>query len=145
LTALHDRETYSFWEHYFHASEHKTHEEAWFLMQTRWMLYLEDGRRLKLMSGIPRAWLADGSVIRLENVKSYFGPLNVEVNSNLAGNEITALVECRAPQKPDSVLVRLPHPEGRRARSTEGGKYYPEQEAVLIERFSGQSKVRICF
>ena len=44
FTALQDRETYTFWEHYFHASQHKTHEEGWFLMQTRWMLCLEEGR-----------------------------------------------------------------------------------------------------
>jgi len=145
MTALHDRETYTWWEHYQHYSQHKTHEEAWFLMQTRWMLYLEDKRRLNLMSGIPRAWLADGNVIRLENVKSYFGSLNIEVKSNLAHNEITAFVECRSPQKPDSVLVRLPHPEGRRAQSAEGGKYCLEHETVLVERFTGQSKVRIRF
>jgi len=41
FSSLADRETYTFWEHYFHASPHKTHEEAWFLMQTRWMLYME--------------------------------------------------------------------------------------------------------
>ena len=38
----------------------KTHEEGWFLMQTRWMLYLEDGDRLRLLPGIPRRWLAAG-------------------------------------------------------------------------------------
>ncbi len=35
LTSLADRETYSFWEHYFHASPHKTHEEGCFLMESR--------------------------------------------------------------------------------------------------------------
>ena len=28
FAGLADRETYTFWEHYFHASPHKTHEEA---------------------------------------------------------------------------------------------------------------------
>ncbi len=44
MASLADRETYTFWEHYFRASAHKTHEEAWFLMETRWMLYLERGQ-----------------------------------------------------------------------------------------------------
>ena len=57
MAGLADRETYTFWEHYFHASPHKTHEEGWFLMQTRWMLWLEDGDTLKLLPGVPRAWL----------------------------------------------------------------------------------------
>src|SRR5207247_5081837 len=39
LASLADRETYSWWEHYFHVSPHKTHEESSFLLQTRWMLY----------------------------------------------------------------------------------------------------------
>ena len=42
FTALQDRETYTFWEHYYGVSQHKTHEEAWFLMQTRWMLWHEE-------------------------------------------------------------------------------------------------------
>ena len=28
VASLADRQTYTFWEHYFHASPHKTHEEA---------------------------------------------------------------------------------------------------------------------
>ena len=60
FAGLADRETYTFWEHYFHASPHKTHEEAWFLMQTRWMLWLEQGDTLRLLAGIPRAWLEHG-------------------------------------------------------------------------------------
>ena len=53
MASLADRETYTFWEHYFRASAHKTHEEAWFLMETRWMLYLERGKTLDLLAGIP--------------------------------------------------------------------------------------------
>ena len=30
----------------------KTHEEAEFLMQTRWMLYMEEGETLKLLRGV---------------------------------------------------------------------------------------------
>src|SRR5439155_11961872 len=40
VASLADRQTYTFWEHYFGASPHKTHEEGWFLMDTRWMLYM---------------------------------------------------------------------------------------------------------
>ncbi|MBR5431741.1 MAG: hypothetical protein IK119_05100, partial [Bacteroidales bacterium] len=38
-----DHSTGTFWEHLFKVSVHKTHEEANFLMETRNMLYLEDG------------------------------------------------------------------------------------------------------
>ena len=35
VSSLADRETYTFWEHYYQVSPHKTHEEAWFLMRSR--------------------------------------------------------------------------------------------------------------
>ena len=52
VAGLADRDTYTFWEHFFHQSPHKTHEEAWFLMQTRWMLYMEHGDTLEHWTGI---------------------------------------------------------------------------------------------
>src|SRR2546427_8828678 len=51
VAGLADRQTYTFWEHYFGESPHKTHEEGWFLMQSRWMLYQEHDRTLDLLPG----------------------------------------------------------------------------------------------
>jgi hypothetical protein len=90
VSALQDRETYTFWEHYYHASQHKTHEEGWFLMQTRWMLWLEEGQTLKLLPAVPRAWLADGKCIELKDVASYFGKIDLRVESDLSRGRITA-------------------------------------------------------
>ena len=73
FSALSDRDTYTFWEHFYHVSPHKTHEEAWFLMETRWMLYIEEGKTLNLLSGIPRKWMEEGKSIELKNAASYFG------------------------------------------------------------------------
>ena len=74
FAGLADRETYTFWEHYYHVSPHKTHEEGWFLMQTRWMLWMEKEDTLNLLPGIPRAWFEEGKRIELENIATYFGP-----------------------------------------------------------------------
>ena len=63
MAAMADRDTYTFTEHFFGASPHKTHEEAWFLMETRWMLYLEEGQTLRLLTGVPRAYLEDGKTV----------------------------------------------------------------------------------
>jgi len=38
-------------------------------MQTRWMLYLEDGETLKLLSGVPRKWLEDGKSIKVVSIR----------------------------------------------------------------------------
>ena len=63
VAGLADRDTYTFWEHYFGASPHKTHEEAWFLMDSRWMLYMERGEGLDLLPGIPRDYLQAGATL----------------------------------------------------------------------------------
>ncbi|UVI27504.1 hypothetical protein [Paenibacillus spongiae] len=141
FAGLADRETYTFWEHYWHASPHKTHEEGWFLMQTRWMLYMEEGSLLNLLPGIPRAWMKDGSVIAWEGAHTYFGPTRLKVESNLSEDVIKASFHCMTDRKPNSVLLRLPHPEGAIPVGVTGGLYIPEKEAVLIESFEGQFEV----
>jgi len=134
LTALQDRETYTFWEHYYGVSQHKTHEEAWFLMQTRWMLYMEDGSRLDLFKGIPRQWLTPGRRIELDGVKSYFGALRVTAQAE--HDAITCAFESERPIA--EVRVRLPHPDERRAVACVGGHYDPATETVSVKgrRFS---------
>ncbi|MFH0761405.1 MAG: hypothetical protein V2A67_07865 [Bacteroidota bacterium] len=145
FSALADRETYTFWEHLFHASVHKTHEEAWFLMETRWMLWYEEGTTLKLLQGIPRNWLGDGKKIALTNVASYFGPISLKVTSNIAKGIIEAVVECTSDRKPAQVAIRLPHPNGLKAKTVTGGKYDPATETVWIGNFNGKSEIRLEF
>jgi len=144
ISATVDRQTYSFWEHLYHVSPHKTHEVGGFLMDTRWMLYKERGDTLNIFSVIPRTWLEEGKEIRLDGVQSYFGTLNVSV-TGLKDGVITATVECQGERKPDSVMVRLPHPEGKKAIAVTGGQYIPEKESVLIENFNGYAQLRLEF
>jgi hypothetical protein len=145
FSALQDRETYTFWEHYFHASQHKTHEEGWFLMQTRWMLYLEQGTTLKLLSGIPRAWLENGKVIELSNVASYFGPISLRVESKVKKGSITAEIKCPAGRQPRCGTIRVPHPCGKKAKKVQGGIYDPLTEEVKIEPFNGKAQIVVTF
>jgi hypothetical protein len=145
FTALQDRETYTFWEHYFHASEHKTHEEAWFLMQTRWMLYLEEGETLSLLKAIPRRWLEDGKQIVLDGVKSYFGPIRFKAESDLKNNLIKAEIKLESGRLPAKIAIRLPHPEGLRAVSCNNGSYNPTNETITIDDFKGCETVILKF
>ena len=132
MAALADRQTYTFWEHLFFASPHKTHEEGWFLMQTRWMLWLEEGDTLRLLPAAPRRWLRSGERIELRGAASYFGPVTLLVESRLDEGEIRATVHCDPARKPARLLVRLPHPDGRRAVSAQGGAYDPAAETVVV-------------
>ena len=133
FASLADRQTYTFWEHYFHASPHKTHEEGWFLMQTRWMLWLEDGDTLRLLPAAPRAWLASGRRIELEDVATHFGHLTLRVESRLdKDGTIRATIERGSGPRPKTIELRLPHPDGRKAVAVTGGRYDAEREVVRI-------------
>jgi hypothetical protein len=145
FTALQDRETYTFWEHYYGVSQHKTHEEGWFLMQTRWMLWMEEGDSLRLLNAIPRRWMEDGKRIELRDVATYFGPLSLTVQSALATGTIEAEVRCAAARRPATLVIRLPHPERRNPCRVEGGAYDAATESVRVERFTGRARVKLFF
>lgn len=144
VSAHADRETYTFWEHLHHVSPHKTHEEGWFLLQTRHMLWSERGDTLRFLPATPRAWLADGKSIELENVATYFGPATLRVRSALqGGGVIRAEVECSSKRRPKRVEVRLPHPEGRKAVRVTGGVYDAARECVTVSRFTGKATITL--
>jgi len=144
FAGLADRETYTFWEHYYQVSPHKTHEEGWFLMQTRWMLYMEEDTTLKLLPGIPRMWLEQGKRIELQDVHSYFGSFTLRVSSE--GCLVSASIACNSERAPSTVLLRLPHPEGKKAvRLSGGGVYLPEEETVRLDNFGGYAEIELYF
>jgi len=142
VSAMADRETYTFYEHVHHVSVHKTHEEAWFLMQTRWMLYLEEGSVLRLLPGIPRAWLEDGKKIEVKNAVSYFGNISFSIVSDEGKGYITAEIECNSDRKPSEIVVRIPHPDGRKAKKVSEGVYNPADETLTIKNFTGKAVIR---
>ncbi|MBP1991111.1 hypothetical protein [Paenibacillus eucommiae] len=145
FAGLADRETYSFWEHYYQVSPHKTHEEAWFLMQSRWMLYMEEGDVLRLLPAIPRKWLEHGEVIELTDLNSYFGKFSLTVKSELNDGRITAKFTCGPERRPASVKLRLPHPAGKKASHAVGGAYIESEEAVLIHIEEEQTELTLFF
>lgn len=136
LTALQDRGSYAFWEHYHGASQYKTHEEAWMLMQVRWMLYWENDRDggLDLFRMIPRQWLSPGQKIALRGVKTTrFGGLTAVAEANEDEIRCVFQVEKASP----SFHVRLPHPRHRAAVRCEGGVYDARSETVTVPGSKG--------
>lgn len=155
FSGLADRETYTFWEHYYHASPHKTHEEACFLMESRWMLYMEEGSTLKLLRGIPRRWLKNDKKIKLDGVVSYFGRIFFELESKTEEGlvkinlKIQDKSEGRCYEKEYSgntlkyVDIRVPHPLGQIPIHVEGGEYIEEKETVRIINFKDSIEINI--
>jgi len=143
--AIIDRETGTFWEHFFYASPHKPHEEGWFLMETRWMLCMENDKTLMLLPGIPRRWMQDGNAIRIKNLATYFGKLSLEVISNLRDNKISVVITVDNEKKLEDIIIRIPHPDGLIAKDIIGGKYIAEKESVLIENPGKKIEVTVVF
>ena len=145
FSGLSDRETYTFWEHYHHVSVHKTSEEAQFLLRCRWMLFLEDGRSLKLLPGIPSDWLDDGKKVSVKGAKCHFGLLNFEVKSEITLGKISGTVELSDPpaEMPAKIMIRLPHPFGISLSSTNVGRI--EGECLIIDDFKGSVNFEVEF
>jgi len=145
--AIIDRETGTFWEHFFYASPHKTHEEAWFLMETRWMLCMENKNILSIFPGIPRKWLENGNVIKIRNLSTYFGKINVELISCISNNNIYVKIMCEWKKKPGKIHLRIPHPYKifpKKVKVSEG-KYNIEKETITLENFKESIEVSIEF
>lgn len=145
VAAMADRGTYTFTEHFFPASSHKTHEEAWFLMETRWMLYLEEGDTLRLLAGMPRAYLKSDAQLSVKNAGSYFGALSFAVKVSPDGNAMHVTIDCPGDWSPRAIEIRVPHPEGKKAQSVEGGTYDAATETVRIDDYSGQAILDLRF
>lgn len=140
-----DRETYTWNEHTHGGGKHKTHEEAWFLMQTRWMLLMEEDDELHLLRAVPRAWLRDGKRIAFQQLPSYVGKVSMDVESRVSKGEIRARYTLHDTRRPEKLVIRLPHPDEKKAARAEGGSYRAETESVEIESPAAQGEVVIRF
>ena len=114
-------------------------------MQTRWMLWAEQGETLKLLSGVPRDWLKNGRRIELKKVASYFGPVSLKVKSELNQGRIVARIECSSERQPKRIELRLPHPQHRKATKVKGGTYDAQAETVKIKSFRKSAEVTLEF
>lgn len=142
FAGLADRHTYTFWEHYWHCSPHKTHEEGWFLLQTRQMLYREAGASLFLLPGIPRSWLADGQQIELDKAASYFGQLFLSVRSDLTHGKVYVTLRSDASRLPAEVQMRIPHPQGKRPCCIEGQVVHRiDNDRFLLKHYQGHAEL----
>ena len=148
MSALADRETYTFWEHLYQVSPHKTHEEGWFLMRCRWMLYMDEYGKFDLLGAVPRKWLENGKRISFKGMACRYGRISVNVESRLESeNAIYASIrlESNGFECPETISIRLPHPENLRASGVEGGRYCPDCEKVFIDNFSGSADIVLRF
>jgi hypothetical protein len=77
----------------------------------RYLLVDDREGELRLLPGIPRAWLDSPAGIRVERIRTHFGEVSLDVRRK--GNSIAADIRVQARQKGRRILLRLPPPRGR--------------------------------
>jgi hypothetical protein len=91
---------------------------AWFELYRNLLLNeLRDEQTLFIGQAIPRAWLANGKRVVVERAPTYFGPVNVQIESAVRAGNLTARIEFLGDRRPDTMLVRFRHPERATLRS----------------------------
>ncbi len=97
---------------------------------------------LLLLRAVPRDWLADGKVIRFEQLPTEFGPVSLQVRSEAASGRIVADLKPPRRQTPRVIKLRLRHPQSRRMREvTINGEptnsFDPDGEWITLDGAAG--------
>jgi hypothetical protein len=97
---------------------------AYFLHMLRYMLVqdwdLDDDctpETLRLLYGVPRAWLADGATIKVEKAPTAFGDVSVSAESHLKQGKVLVHVTAPARNPAKRTLVRCRVPAGHTVQS----------------------------
>jgi hypothetical protein len=131
LASSADPQTLTFMEGAFGGgAPDKTHEEAWFFHQLRFMLVKEIGDNLFLARGTPRRWLEDGQKIAVSRAPSHFGELSYSIQSFSNAGRIEATVKSPRRNPPGGLYLRLRHPkESLLKRVTVNGRAWKDFDA----------------
>lgn len=75
----------------------------------RWMLVLEDSDAdiLYFARGIPRAWMASGKPIRIEQAPTRWGRVSLDLRVNPSAKSITGSISLAEHGKPEQIQVKL--------------------------------------
>jgi len=108
-------------------------------MMLRWMLVFEDpaSNTLWLAKGTPRAWLAEGQHIAVEDAPTRLGKIGYDIRSHLAQNRIETDLQLPAAGVSVPITLRLRVPEGytlkgARVEGKEWRDFDPQAETVTL-------------
>jgi hypothetical protein len=82
--------------------------------------------------GIPRSWLHPGALLELKNVASAFGNFSIKVTVSNEGDSFRVKYNAHSDHAAKKVVIRLPHPDGKRITSTSQGEANPAIESVEV-------------
>ena len=90
---------------------------AWFELYRNMLVREVDAGTLLVAQATPRKWLEDSKKIKVEQAPTHFGELTYTIQSQAAAGRITARVELAARRAPQTLLLRLRHPDSKPIRS----------------------------
>jgi len=123
---------------------------AWFELYRNLLLNeLVGDDTLFIGQAVPRAWLTDGQRIVLERAPTYFGPVNLRIESAAASGKLTARIEFTGDRRPKTLRVRLRHPDKTPIRwvTVNGAAWKdfdPKREWVRIQQPSQPRCLIVC-
>ena len=95
----------------------KSSDEAQSTYWLRLMFINEMGPKLYLGQAVPRYWLSHGNKVGIRNAPSNFGVLSFTMESKSAEGLIKAVLDPPRRNPPESIFLRLRHPDGGRIKS----------------------------
>ena len=91
---------------------------AWFELYRNMLINeLQGDDTLFIGQAVPRAWLQAGKVIKLNAAPTYYGPLDLNIESFADRGTIQAKIEFHDDRRPKTLLLRLRDPEKRPIQS----------------------------
>ncbi len=130
LAKLQDRETFSFWEHYYKLSSQKIHEEAWFLQQMTWMLSFEENHGLTLLKMAPTTWFDPGRRLCIEKLHTIYGSFSLEMKAARESLDFRLDREDGPVLTPRRLGIRIPRSCMEKAST---GVYDPASEILELD------------
>jgi hypothetical protein len=148
IPSLLNTENLSFWEHFHNGGAwNKTHETGGFLTQTRIMLVMERGDQLWLAPFVTNHWMRDGMAVAVRNAPTKFGKVSYRITSAISKGYIEAVIEPPTRSFPETLVLRLRHPEGKQIKAVMvNGKphkdFNPLEEYIQLKPTTGKIIVR---
>ncbi|MHB9035791.1 MAG: NPCBM/NEW2 domain-containing protein [Armatimonadota bacterium] len=126
----------------------KTHETGSFLYQTSVMLAWARGEDLWLAPFVTNNWLQDGMVVEVKNLPTRFGRVSYRILSRVNDGFIEASIESPDRLCPNSIVMRLRHPNGKKINSAtvngmSTGNFDPVGEWVQVPSLTGSMIIRV--
>jgi hypothetical protein len=90
---------------------------AWFELYRHMLIHEWDNNTLLLCQATPRKWLENGKKIEIRRAPTYYGPISLSVESQIASGKIAATIRMPERRRPDTLLLRLRHPQEKQIRS----------------------------